>query len=110
MSCAWALCPGCGALLPGGALKGGEETSCALAPHERLPEILVLPRVVNLTVHPKPLGTLVDYRCRFRVGPVTLPFQQASSEVMLKLLTWDHSVKSKDINGKVTPPPAPHHH
>lgn len=66
--------------------------------------------LVNLTVHPKPLGTLVDYRCRFRVGPVTLPFQQASSEVMLKLLTWDHSVKSKDINGKVTPPPAPHHH
>lgn len=61
--------------------------------------------LVNLTVHPKPLGTLVDYRCRFRVGPVTLPFQQASSEVMLKLLTWDHSVKSKDINGKVTPPP-----
>lgn len=38
---------------------------------------------------------------------MTLPFQQASSQVMLKLLVWDHSVKSKDINGKVTPQPSP---
>ena len=33
--------------------------------------------LVNLTVHPKHPGTLVNYRCRFSVGPVMLPSQQA---------------------------------
>lgn len=57
-----------------------------------------------LTGHPNHLGILPNCRCRFKGGPEILHFHQVPRWCW-SCWCGDHTLKSKDVHGKVTPSP-----